>query len=179
MPPLSGALAFYTVAESLLAAAVDRLDPAPDRACIVPGELLADDDCECGTLQVAIVRTYFSDSPPAEQSGFVGGTTGGGSPCGPPYLVADLAVRIMRCAPSPEGRELAPSCEALTDSAREVETDAYMVRLAVDCLLRPMVDEDISGYLVQSQPRQGPAGGCVGSALNLSIWIVNRCLPCG
>ena len=132
--PLSGPLAFFEVAGRLLDATVVRLAAptvtggagAPERACVTVGEL-ADDECECGTLYVAIQRTYLSDQPPAEQAGFTAGGVGGGSPCGPAYVVADLAVRVMRCAPSPDGRDLAPTCEALTASARQAESDALMI----------------------------------------------------
>jgi hypothetical protein len=167
---LSGALAFHTVATTLKDAVLGELTDAPDRGAVTVGEL-ADDDCECGTLQVAIQRTFRSSSPPAEASGFTAGSAGAASPCPPPYVVADLAVRMVRCAPGPDERGNAPSVAALDTTAKLVETDAFQIEGAVLCALEELGD-GLDGYLVSTQPRVGPAGGCVGSELHVSVWIV-------
>jgi hypothetical protein len=183
---LRGPLAFYEVAQTLVAAITARLTSpaatgvtrAPSRACVVP-EAIVWDDCDCGggLLAVAVNRIYYSDAFPAEASGFTAGT-GGRSPCEAAYLVADMTVQVVRCAPTPQGRDLAPSCDALAGAARQVISDAYETRQAVACTLGDMEDDEISDFLVRDQPFPATSGGCMGSELRLAVGLVNGCEPC-
>jgi hypothetical protein len=185
---LRDSLAFHTVAGRLRDAVVVRLDsPAatgvtgvPSRACVVPGQVAWDDcDCEGGLLAVAVARTFYSETFPVEASGF-DARAGTRSPCELPYLVAELVVQVVRCAPGPDGRGNPPSCEALAASARQAISDAAEARTAVVCGLGAMQDaNDIADYLVQAQTFQGPEGGCVGSELKVLVSLVNACQGCG
>lgn len=170
---VSGPSGFHVVAVAIKDAVAARLATVspgvPGRACVVPGAI-AWDDCECdgGQLAVALDRTFFSESFPVEQ------TTVIGSACQAPYLVAELTVQVIRCAPQPGEGELAPSCAALEASAQVVTSDAYLTRCGVlDALGELMGDNEIADYMLRPQLVVGPEGACVGSELHVfvsTIW---------
>lgn len=168
MSLISGELRWYTVAETLRAAAYTAMAEssvgAPNRSCVVPGTI-AWDECDCGLLAVSVARTYYSDNFPGEQAEKVGAGS-----CRPAWDVAEIVVQAIRCAPSPQGQDLSPTCTALDASAREVATDAAVVKSAVSLELCRMEDgNEIIDYLVQGQTVQGPQGGCVGSELRVLV----------
>lgn len=168
MPLISGVLRWYTVAEALRAAAYTAMAGSPvgppDRSCVVPGAI-AWDECDCGLLAVSVARTHYSDGFPVEQTEKVGAGS-----CRPAWDVAEIVIQAIRCAPSPQGQDLFVSCAALDASAREVATDAAVVKSAVSLKLCQMEDgNQIIDYLVQAQTVQGPQGGCVGSELRVLV----------
>lgn len=163
---LSGDTAAYDLAAALLEAARVRLAASaagePDRVCVVPGAI-AWDDCECGQLAVAVDQIYLSDQIVGEQASLATST------CAAAYMVVDVVVQVVRCAPQPVGMDTAVSCVALDAAARTVATDASAVLLAVACKLAEMEDTDeIAGHLVRAQRGVGPAGACVGSEVRAS-----------
>lgn len=179
MPPLSGPLAFHTVAQSLVDAVLARLvieaetgAPAPTTACVVPGSI-AWDSCACGQLAVSVTRTYPSASFPNEATGV---DLASGGPCGAPLLLADLLVQVVRCAPSPDAQGRGPSCAELDASAQAVLADAYHARMGAFCKLKDMEDTgEITDYLVRGQTWIGPSGGCTGSELVVTVAVKAQC----
>jgi hypothetical protein len=91
----------------------------------------------------------------------------------PPYVVAELAVRIVRCVPGPDDRGRPPTPAAMLAAARQVESDAYEVECATLTALTALeaLDGDLDGWTVTNQPRVGPSGQCAGSELRAVVWV--------
>lgn len=168
---LTGPLAYYTLASMILAAARDELVrhtlPIPGRVCVVPGAI-AWDNCECddGQLAVSVDRYYLTDEFPTDQTQTVTGR------CNSAYIVAEIIVQIIRCAPQPGEGMLAPTCAVLDASAQQVIADAYAVMTGVTCMLDGIVDVHISDYEVRAQQFVGPEGACVGSELHVLVSLI-------
>jgi hypothetical protein len=163
-----GPLKWYDVAEALRSAAHDAMAATPSgppaRSCVVPGSI-AWDDCTCGMLAVSVNRVYPSEPFPVQQTTVVSGQ------CTAAWQVAEIVIQAIRCAPQPEGQDLAPSCTALAASAVEINRDAHDVYSAVERALCQMRDTDVVDYLISGQTFQGPAGGCVGSELRVLVGL--------
>lgn len=174
---LSRPLAFLEVGQVVLDACLVALtsptatgvDGAPARVVLQTGEV-PEDLCDCGLLAVSVLRSYRSAAPPAETGGVVAGSSGAASPCVPPYAVAELAVRVVRCAPGPDAAGRPPTPAALAAAARQVESDAYEVECATLTALEAL-DSDLAGWTVTTQQRVGPAGACAGSELRAVVWV--------
>lgn len=178
-------LAAYTLAERIRVCAHDRIAAtaagAPDRSCVIAGGI-AWDNCECGQLTVAIREAFFSQNFPSPAA-----TTAdqfGTGRCGHPIIGFDLTVTMLRCVPTGDN-ETPPACADLAATAQVFAIDAAAVRDGVLCCLQNMLREKnefgvptITGFTVGGQRFVGPEGSCGGSALDLSIGILNRC-PCG
>jgi hypothetical protein len=163
---LRGSLAVYTVASLLVTGIADALDLAGaeplNRACVVPGEI-AWDDCQCGTLAITARRFFLSDEFP---QGALGQALIRASPCDLPWLVAELAIQVIRCAPTPTGTALSPSCEQLATAAQVLLVDQYVTlttTVAILCDLR--TSDSIIDYVLGEQTSVGPEGECVGTEL--------------
>lgn len=168
-------LAVYDVAEAVRACAHDALAGTaggpPVRSCVVWGAEIPADECDCGALAVTVVRLYPSDASFGEA-----GTFGVVTPCGSPYLVADLAVQILRCVAVPDEGEVSVPCATVQAEARIAHEDAHAVRNAVRCCLDGLKQaRTISDYLVRSQVPSGPDGGCAGSVLAVSVEFIAGC----
>lgn len=162
---ITGPLGFYTIANGLAlavnAALATSLGKQPQRVSVVPGDI-ADDDCSCGALYVSPSDFFLSDDFP--QGGFNAGTRE--TPCELAWAVSRIAVRLMRCAPSPVGTALAPTVQALDTATQVYVSDAYVVRrtvLSYLCGLKS--NDDIIDFALGDQSRQGPSGGCVGTEI--------------
>lgn len=162
-----GPLAFHQLAQLLVtnveAVLAASLGGPVDRACVVPGEV-AWDGCDCGMLAVAIRRWGLSDDFP--QNG-IGEGTQRATPCDAPWLVAELRIQVVRCAPSPDGTALLTvPCSDLDAAAEVLTSDAYITLTEViSTLCELRADEQILDYVLGTQETIGPAGGCVGSEL--------------
>lgn len=172
-----------TLAESLLSAAYDRMTESslitqaglPSRVCVVPGSI-AWDECPCGQLAIAVTRTYPSAQFPRELGG--DGLTDQ-TQCGWPYMIADLTVQAVRCAPSPNERGEPPSCDALAYSSQIVLADAHAVMAGIRCKLADLEsDRTIEDYVIRPTTFIGPQGGCVGSELGLTVGVNYGCGDC-
>jgi len=144
---------------------------APDttRVCAVPGAL-AWDECQCGQLSGTITRIYRSSQFPAGAQ-LVSTARG----CGPPYVVADMAITILRCAPTVDSGSRGPTCDQLEDAARTWFADAFAVRHGVMCCAEDMkVANTVAAFALGSQHALGPEGGCVGSELAVSVGMWDR-----
>lgn len=177
MTEIRGPDAFYVIAKLLLTdvdAAVRQTAAGPcERVCVVPGDV-SWDDC-CGQLTANVRSVFVSDDFPT-------GTLGRGlvraTPCDSPWLVGELGVTILRCAPQPQGAgpipSLAPTCEALDAAALTQVIDAYTtLETVLETLCGLRGDEDIVDYVLSDQVSVGPSGGCVGSDLTVYV-SVNR-----
>jgi hypothetical protein len=166
---LSGYGAFWTVLQTIRDANVAELRTTlagvPARVGIVPGAI-AWDDCgdSCGQLALAVSRYFLSDQFPFEA------TTSAVQPGA--IIGADVNVQLTRCAPSPQGNELAPTVTALEASARTVLDDAQAILCSTVTALQDLLDRTlIMDYLVRQQPVMGPEGGCVGSELLVAVGL--------
>ena len=137
---------------------------AVTRAAVYPA-MIPWDGCECGTLAVAVQRQYLTTSFPAvadaEQV-----------PCGGGFVAADLLVQLLRCAPTPDGRSVAPGVGPLEDTAKLILTDAWVALSTAQCTLAALEEEGvIVEYVVRPQAFAGPQGGCVGSVLAVTVAV--------
>lgn len=169
---LQGESAFYTIASRLVtaldAALVGSISGRPERACVVPGEI-AWDECDCGMLAVSPRRWFLSSSFPeaAEDSGAarIG-------PCSHAWIVGELDVEIVRCAPSPTGTALSVPCAQLDAAAQQLVSDAYFVlNGTIELLCAMKEDNEIVDYVLADQETIGPTGGCVGVGLRVQVAV--------
>lgn len=164
----------YDLATHLLECVATQLGAsAPSRACVVPGQQVAWDNC-CygetgGQLTVNVARVYPSRNFPDIDQGRP-------SNCITPYMVVQYNVTILRCSPVQNERGKPPDCTLLAANAELTLRDLETVRLGVACCL---ADEDDIGQLLMQpyewvlgdQVTLGPEGGCAGSALIAFVGI--------
>jgi len=170
---ITGPTGFYTIMQQLVdatsAALTASAGDAVGRACVVPGAI-AWDCCDVGLLAVTSVRQYLSDTFPHEHVAPLSATGG----CEAAFVIAELAVEIVRCASSPSDNEVTVSCETLSADAQVLLSDAWVVLQTVTCQLQTLQnDNEVAAYLTRSQTFKGPAGGCVGSELRVTV-ALNR-----
>jgi hypothetical protein len=133
----------------------------PCHAFVSVGVVAFDHCCDEGQLWVGIDRIYAYGQFPAP----AGVTT-----CAPP-LAADLTIGILRCAPTMNDQGEPPSVEALSRSATQIYEDAYAVINGVMCCLAPHARA--RPFVIGNQRSLGPAGGCVGSELKLTVALTD------
>lgn len=165
---ITGQLGFYTVGTTLLNAINAALQETPggaiSRVGMVPGTI-AWDDCDCGLLACAVTSEYLSDTFPLP-------LTDNASPCAAAWLVGQLVVQVIRCAPTIKIDGAMPSVSELDASAQSVIADAWQLMSTVPCLLETMKDAgEIIEYNVARVTAQGPLGGCVGNELSVFIGL--------
>lgn len=167
-------LDFRAIAQALLDDLAPRLDNTPGkrptRIGPVPGAIAWDEcDCDNGQLVISVGRIYLSSSFP---------NVYGESPetltsCEAPYLAADMTVQIVRCAPLPQGEDLAPMVQALSTAHALIVEDATVLMKAVSCKLTALEDAyQISAHVVRPVLIVGPMGGCMGSQLDLAVAVL-------
>lgn len=168
-----GPAAFYDIS-TLLLTEIDQalqLSAAGSvaRVCVVPGEL-AWDQCECGTLAASPRRFFLSDEFPEDSLGR--GIVRAG-PCDLPFLVAEVSISIIRCAPQPADGFTAPPCPALAASAQVLLSDAYVVMTeTIRVLCELTANNLILDYVLGEQNARGPEGSCVGTELIALIGLM-------
>lgn len=163
-----GPSGFYDVA-NLLVTNVEVALAASDggaveRACVVPGEIVWD-SCNCGLLAVSVRRWFLTDNFPETSAAF-GANVARATPCDLPWLVGELRLQVVRCAPIPDGNALSVPCPELDETARILLSDAYVSiteTVSTLCELRDL--DQIIDYVIGDQETLGPAGDCVGSEL--------------
>jgi len=163
---ITGPLKWYTVAETVRLAIMADLTNLPDRSSVVPGAI-AWDECDCGLLAISVARIYLSDSFPQPLT-----TKVGAAACDAAWDVGEFVVQLIRCAPNPEGDDLAPTVAALDASAQEILRDAYELLQSVTvtlCEMKEQPDREIIDFFVNPLTSQGPSGGCVGSELRFLV----------
>jgi hypothetical protein len=165
---ITGPLKWYTVASTLEQAVYAELTVKPDRHSVVPGAI-AWDACDCGLLAVSFSRIFLTEQFPDQQSRRVS------NGCDAPYEVGEFVIQVARCAPNPDGQDLAPTTAELDASAQEMALDAYEMMLAVSTKLCTMNKaRDISDFMMLPLTAQGPAGGCVGNELRAFVALLRN-----
>lgn len=157
---------WYTVASRLKDAAEAGLTIKPERVCLVPGEI-AWDQCECdGQLAVSVARVYPYEIFPQEISAVATPA------CQAPYEAAEIIISVIRCAPQPQGQDLAPSCAELDTATGVHLQDVSQVLDATSRKLCAMYSsDDVTDYLITSATALGPEGSCVGFALRVLVGL--------
>jgi hypothetical protein len=173
MPTTYTPLGHYINVTGIAMCITDRLSltPAgvPNRVCIYPGDV-AWDECECGMLALTTSRIFGSQTFPNEGIQGVGLST-----CGLPYMVANLDITILRCAPPPREKR-PPTCAALAASSRTMYEDAFAVWQGTLCCLREMRAQGfLAEYAMAAQTFVGPQGGCVGSTMTINLGYLGPC----
>ncbi|MCX5326278.1 hypothetical protein [Streptomyces sp. NBC_00120] len=167
-----------------LQATADQVDGQPGcpcRTCVVPGAVAWDScDAPCGgegtsgQLSVNILRMWPANPFPTEDR-----TVMGARNCmPPPTTAAELAVTVLRCAPTPDEQGYPPSCEELDTAARIAHVDAVTVYNALYCCLPGTSTRRRGRQFVVGQSRLvGPEGGCVGIEQRVTVALPG-CAPC-
>lgn len=165
---LRGYGGFYTVLTTVRDATItefQRIGALPKRVGVVPGAIAWDGCEQCGLLALAAQRYYLTDQFPIEVA-----TTDMKQGA---FVAADLVTQIIRCAPTGQNNDLAPSVEALDASAKQVLDDAYAVLCATTTELDVLLgDNSIVDYMVRQQIFMGPEGMCVGSELSYAVALM-------
>jgi hypothetical protein len=156
---------WFQVCTRINTAVYTELTLKPCRYGVVPG-LVAWDDCSCGILATTWAITMASEVFPQEKVDITGN-------CDAPWEVMEIAVQVIRCAPSPpvnNSKQLAPTVAALSAAARQMDIDGTQMIRAVSVLLCGMKDDyDIVDFMVNRLSALGPEGGCVGSELRALV----------
>lgn len=175
--------AFYDLAAALLEAVATELDlfaaagnglGAPARRCVVLGQELTWDDCDCGLLTVHAKTDYPSENFPFQLGG-----QGPSVSCKVPWTVVQYAVTILRCAPGMSDDGKPPPCDALAAAARLDYADRVAVLRGVGCYLATPINTGgaTRPHLIQEQQAIGDQGQCAGSELNVLVGLAN-CVVC-
>ena len=139
----------------------------PSRAFVAAGAVAFDSCCDTGQLWVGIDRIFAYGNFPAP-AGVV--------TCSP-MLAADLTIGVLRCAPTLNDQGEAPAAQLLTGSAAQVWEDAYTVITAVSCCLAEA--GKLRPFVMGNQRPLGPAGGCTGSELKVTVALTDPPPGCG
>lgn len=143
---------------------------APARSVVTVGEI-AWDDCPCGQLAVTLVEIFPADTPPNPALSLW-------ARCPPRTLVAHYIAEILRCAHGTTGVQSPPTPAQLAADALGAVKDAWAVRQGIGCCLREQTTaRNITDYVIGGQKMAGPAGGCVGS--DLDVYVVLPLCGCG
>lgn len=151
---------WYQVCKRVNDAVYEEIDAnaKPCRSGVVPG-LVAWDDCTCGILATTWAITMASEVFPQERILADGN-------CDAPWEVMEMAVQLIRCAPSVNtvtARKTAPSVSDLEKAAVRMDRDQSQVIRAMSVTLCTMKDaSDIIDFMVNRSSALGPEGGCVG-----------------
>lgn len=172
MPQYMGPGAFHAIGhvmiDDLTTALEDSVGGGVQRASMVPGET-AWDQCDCGLLAVSMRRQWLSDDFPEGQ---FAQSIVRSSPCNLPWLVGEFRVQVVRCSPSPQGNELAPTPAALDEASRVLLSDMHVMTNTVTATLCDLKETDqIIDYTIGELDTIGPDGGCVGGELIVFISI--------
>ncbi len=176
MAQLRGAGAFYTLSNMLLsnleAALSDSLGGPVQRACVVPGEIVWD-ECNCGLLAISTRNWSLTDEFPETSAAFGANASARTTPCDLPWLVGDLHIQIVRCAPIPANGAISVPCATLDAAAEILLSDAYTVMTeTVSTLCELRETDQIIDYLLGGQETTGPEADCVGSELVASVALM-------
>jgi hypothetical protein len=136
------------------------------RACVVPGDI-AWDECDCGLLAISPNRWFLSDTFPA--------STGPGSrngPCELAWLVGELVIQVIRCAPNPRQGATSPTCAQLSAGAQVLVSDAYVTLATTLRILCELKEQGrIIDFSLNDEITRGPEGGCVGVELRAQVAV--------
>lgn len=176
MAQLRGPSGFYTIAANLSSnistALADSMGGDVARACVVPGEIVWD-DCSCGLLAISVRNWNLTDEFPDASAGFGANSTTRTSPCDLPWLVGEFQIQIVRCSPTPQGKEISVPCASLDAAAQILYSDAYVTLTeTVSTLCEYRETDQIIDYLIGGQDTVGPEADCVGSSLTATVALM-------
>ena len=134
----------------------------PCRACVVVGQPVWDACCDGGQLTAFVNRIFVHDAFPA--------TEGGSINCMAP-LAGDFTLQLIRCVPTVTDDGVAPTCEALSDSARLIYEDMYIALRAVICCLAAYKKK--RSFAVRDTRTVGPQGGCAGFEIQFTVQLLD------
>ncbi|MBA0053428.1 hypothetical protein E0L36_21885 [Streptomyces sp. AJS327] len=164
------------------AAQVPGQPGCPCRACVVPGQPAwdwCDDPCgdkgDGGQLSVHVIRLFPTNPFPTEDRSVMGSRN---CPM-PSTTAAEIAVTVLRCAPTPDEEGCPPSCDELDQAARVLHVDSMTVFNALYCCLNGSEPGRRRGrkYVMGQQRTVGPQGGCVGIEQRVTVALPG-CWPC-
>lgn len=165
-PVVTGSARWYNVGSALVTATRTSLSSSVSRYGMVPGDIVWDECC-AGALMVSLPRLYRSDEFPAETEGSTGVS------CQAPYEVAEYTVSVIRCAPQPQGQDIAVPVADLDTAAgllAQDMTETMNGLIAYLCGLKR--DDVITDFLATPAQTVGPEGDCVGFTLRVLIALV-------
>jgi len=147
--------------------------------CLHPGTVAPMDHCcRCeidgqdaeGQAWVTVTRIYPTTGRfPVQQLGEV-------SACNLQRWAADMTMGVYRCAAVPDSRGNPPACDGVTHDLAKVLSDAAAMRDAVHCCF---TGDDTPDVAVGEWTPVGPAGGCVGGQMTLTVGFGGCCPPAG
>jgi hypothetical protein len=197
---------YTTAAQDLLSCVCTSLDQLPDevtglhgcpcRACIVPGQPVADacgDDCTTpgpgqwpGQLTVNVARVYESDRKqfPRESSASDRRSVSVHDARGclsPQVMALVLQVTMFRCAPGSTKDGCPPSCEDLAAAAAQVNADMFAVHRGILCCYAGTGPDTPTRrgreFVIGPAVSVGPQGGCVGFTQSVTLMLAD-CVVC-
>lgn len=145
------------------------LGGTPNRYCpLTPGEV-AWDLCDCGLLTQSIGVSgpglnfpTISDTIPFHK-------------CGPPLVVVEVKMTLVRCVARPSDTGKPPKCDALLHDALVMEHDRFIMRDTVSCCLKSQYDNvNITAFTVGRDTPVGPQGGCAGIELGYTFAVTSN-----
>lgn len=159
----------------------------PCHASVVPGSsgLQVWDHCcdDCGgepngELIITVDRIYPSSTFPESDENLFNSTF---DACKPPANIGvDLTLRIMRCYPTMDERGYPPSVEQKERVGRVAMIDMWTLFRATWCCLSQEIPtlhpRKKRKFVLKDHVAIGPAGGCVGSQLNVITTLDDNCL---
>jgi hypothetical protein len=152
-----------TVLQILLSCATAALDPAPARAFVAPGQMVAFDDCCDGQVWTRLVALE------PQQASKLGATVGQG-PCGQLWAVT-VGVGVLRCAAGMTDQGTPPTAAAMTADAVQMAADLNALADAIYCCLAEQLPAVSRQFRLSRWDPIGPDGGCVGGE-----WITQMVL---
>lgn len=123
---------------------------------MVVGDPAFDDCCE-GQLTISLNRLYVHDNFPSAAAGPVF--------CSTP-LAGDFTVTLLRCAPTVKDDGTPPTCDELSESARQILSEFYITFRAIICCLA--AKKRNQKFLMRDSTTIGPDGGCVGFSIRFT-----------
>lgn len=148
-----------------LDAAVTAGGGAPFQRIEVTTGTPADDDCDCGSLTIAVNRVFPSNSFPRDDSSVK-------TNCNQAQVVLDCTLRALRCVPGPDDSGRGPTAAALNAAAQITLNDEVLLRHALICRLFELVQaspQQIADYLVGGTTMSAHSGMCGGFDISFQI----------
>lgn len=144
--------------------------PPNMRVCLlVPGNI-AWDACDCGQFAQTIQTDYPTLTFPADASEQVLGAGGG---CNERPIVYQVLASIIRCVPGMTADMKPPTCAKLQTAASIMAADAWALRMAVECCLGDLQDDQvIEKFSVGRVNYVGPEGNCAGVELTYKFELM-------
>ena len=149
---------------------------APKRSTLVPGAEIPWDNCQCGTLSLAVTNRYASRNFPAT-------TADQPVNCCNTMMVYEMSLSIVRCVPGMDADAAPPSPAALGTAFKIQDEDAFVLWTELECILKelytPTGNESIAAYIINDEPTLGASGNCAGVQVNFKVAWNYDCAACG